>query len=495
MTRTRSMSPPHPQLRYSNIASFLRAKCYQMLTSNFQASSSGGSTVRVLDISEILAAKRMLTKSEQTMLLELIRHLEHVPEKKALPPRTAATQAADCAEYRRRIELRMKVSHVNGVHAETLIPIDWDFLIPPWLHLILGTGNEVVKKIYVQLLQLDGVDQVRIDNLAKLEDELTECEERAIDKIVDAIYHLGPDDAAVKALGEDKGAAHMARGGSTELWAPLVDALNALAEDNRRMAREIRNPPERNSTQARSERAHTKAEAQAQPFDEKVRLLEAEAQELTERLVAVANKRKELDLAKDAEVASPSAGEFSAKFQAALKKFRISVQRYWNATLVGPDVRKFLDHFHEILKLVSGLISEKLNAAAKGAAFYETHARVLRPLAVVSALTRTTEQLTEEQMVDLEKACAEFGAAYRLSYEKLLTPKAHIIEVHVGPIVRRLHGWCGCLGEDGLEALHPWDTRCRLIVRSMRNPVAKHEASQVHLAVKKFAEPPKKKRK
>ena len=102
-------------------------------------------------------------------------------------------------------------------------------------------------------------------------------------------------------------------------------------------------------------------------------------------------------------------------------------------------MRKFLVHFHEILTLVSDLISEKLNAAV-GAAFYETHARVLRPLAVVSALKRTTEQLTEEQMVDLEVACAKFGAAYRLSYEELLTPKAHIIEVHVGPIVRRLHG-------------------------------------------------------
>jgi hypothetical protein len=29
---------------------------------------------------------------------------------------------------------------------------------------------------------------------------------------VDAIGNLGPDDAAVKALGEDKGAAHMAGG-------------------------------------------------------------------------------------------------------------------------------------------------------------------------------------------------------------------------------------------------------------------------------------------
>ena len=216
-----------------------------------------------------------------------------------------------------------------------------------------------------------------------------------------------------------------------------------------------------------------------------MRLLEADAQELTEHLEAVANMQKELDLAKDAVVASPSAGELSAKFQTALKKFRISVQRYWNATLVGPDMRKFLDHFLEILSLVSDLISEKLNAAV-GAAFIETHARVLRPLAVVSTLTRTTERLTEVQMVLLEEACVEFGAAYRESYEKLLTPNACIIEVHVGPIVRRLHRWCGCTGEDGLEALHPWDTRCRLIVRSMRNPVAKHEAARMHLAVKQY---------
>ncbi len=151
----------------------------------------------------------------------------------------------------------------------------------------------MVKKIYVQLLQLDGVDQAKIDNLARLEDELTECEDRAIDTIVDAIEHLGPDDAAVKALGEDKGAAHMARGESTKLWAPLVDALNNLAEQKCTAAHGIRNP-ERGSLPPLSGRARIALEAQALPIDEKVRLLEAEAQELTQRLEAVANKRKEL---------------------------------------------------------------------------------------------------------------------------------------------------------------------------------------------------------
>ena len=33
--------------------------------------------------------------------------------------------------------------------------------------------TEVVKKIYVQLLKLDGVDQAKIDNLARLAEVLT----------------------------------------------------------------------------------------------------------------------------------------------------------------------------------------------------------------------------------------------------------------------------------------------------------------------------------
>jgi hypothetical protein len=70
----------------------------------------------------------------------------------------------------------------------------------------------------------------------------------------------------------------------------------------------MRNPRARKSTQALSERARTAAEAQARSFGELVRLLEADAQELTERLEVVEDKRKELVFA-----ASPSAGELSAK--------------------------------------------------------------------------------------------------------------------------------------------------------------------------------------
>ena len=110
----------------------------------------------------------------------------------------------------------------------------------------------------MQLLQLlvEGVDQARIGNLARLAEELTECEHCAIDTTVDAIGHLGPGDAPAKSLGEDKGVTHMARGKSTELWAPLVAALNDLAEYNSSEADKKRNP-ERASTPPMSERART----------------------------------------------------------------------------------------------------------------------------------------------------------------------------------------------------------------------------------------------
>jgi len=206
------------------------------------------------------------------------------PDKEVLEQRTAATQAADFAAF------RPGAPHVNGVQAEPLIPIDWDWLIPPWLHLILGTGNEVVKKIYVELLLLDGVDQASIDNVTMNAEELTELEHCAIDTIEDAIGHLGPDHAAVKALGEDKGAAEMAEGDSTDHWMPLVFALKDLAEQKRKDAHAIRNP-EGGSLPALSKRARSTAEAEARPFDDLAQCLEAEAQELTERLEDVTSGR------------------------------------------------------------------------------------------------------------------------------------------------------------------------------------------------------------
>jgi hypothetical protein len=97
--------------------------------------------------------------------------------------------------------------------------------------------------------------------------------------------------------------------------------------------------------------------------------------------------------------------------------------------------------------------------------------------------------LSPVQLNELDLACTNFGVAYctyRLSYDKILTVKGHIIEQHVSAFARR-YETCGAFGEDGLESLHPWDTRCRLITRTMRNPEARHKATISHLQIKVMA--------
>ena len=86
--------------------------------------------------------------------------------------------------------------------------------------------------------------------------------------------------------------------------------------------------------------------------------------------------------------------------------------------------------------------------------------------------------LGASELMELEKACASFGAAWRKSYShrEKLTPKGHIVEVHV-PYYARLYGTCGVFGENGS---HVSDSACRRVVRVMRNPVDRHKAQVLH---------------
>ena len=93
---------------------------------------------------------------------------------------------------------------------------------------------------------------------------------------------------------------------------------------------------------------------------------------------------------------------------------------------------------------------------------------VFEQLQGVSHLTRTTYLLLALQLNQLELACTSFGEAFRLSYpNQTLTVKGYIVEQHVAAFAQK-YEICITFGEDGLESLHPWDARCRLIPRTMR---------------------------
>ena len=64
-------------------------------------------------------------------------------------------------------------------------------------------------------------------------------------------------------------------------------------------------------------------------------------------------------------------GTLTMCFRTALAKRGISVQRYWNATMVGPDVRKFLQWFAEILAEVRDAMAP-LHGPTKANKFFST---------------------------------------------------------------------------------------------------------------------------
>ncbi len=113
---------------------------------------------------------------------------------------------------------------------------------------------------------------------------------------------------------------------------------------------------------------------------------------------------------------------------------------------------------------------------------FEANRPVLDQLVIISHLTRTTRRLLDNEIAELKKACAAFGDASRASRpeRQVCTIKGHLIEVHVTEQAEKL-GYVGRLGEDGMEAIHPMDTRCRMFTRNIKNPAMRLEAQQMHL--------------
>jgi hypothetical protein len=183
-----------------------------------------------------------------------------------------------------------------------------------------------------------------------------------------------------------------------------------------------------------------------------------------------------------------SATTLDRALQKALDHYKITVQRYWIGTLVGPDCRRFLENLEGILRRVAAAMLESggdtPQVRQECEDFVERHMAVGRPLKVALQLLRRVERLNATDQVILKEACAEFGKAWRTSYpdHKILTPKGHLLEVHVPWYCDEFDGWLGLFGEDGLEALHPKDSLCRRLVRQMRNPEARHRAHTLHLA-------------
>lgn len=95
----------------------------------------------------------------------------------------------------------------------------------------------------------------------------------------------------------------------------------------------------------------------------------------------------------------------------ALKKFNISVQRYWNGQLVGPDCRRFIKHHKEILADIGNAVEAHGWSAAESQDLVARHCDVIEHLDVVGHYSRAVRTLTPSEIDELARACAKFGEA------------------------------------------------------------------------------------
>ena len=85
-----------------------------------------------------------------------------------MPRRTQATQKEDFEDYEKSIRqaaarhAKTKPEPKNGVSALPLVPWDFNRVLPPYLHLILGLVNDVVKELRKDLQFLDDLDPEKV---------------------------------------------------------------------------------------------------------------------------------------------------------------------------------------------------------------------------------------------------------------------------------------------------------------------------------------------
>jgi hypothetical protein len=149
--------------------------------------------------------------------------------------RTADSQFADLTKFNAQKEPKQtpkqkkkKKNPVNAVSEKPLFNIDWSMVIPGFLHLILGLGNDQITDTRERLAVIDNISVLRMrerDALCGLVDS-AECELALA--LTEARRRLGDGNDILNErvpVGVDPG--HVLDTISLDDWAPVVDQLSA----------------------------------------------------------------------------------------------------------------------------------------------------------------------------------------------------------------------------------------------------------------------------
>ena len=273
----------------------------------------------------------------------------------------------------------------------------------------------------------------------------------------------------------------------TAHWKPLLDNpehytvtydANAIQERAAELVEQWRSeaamlaaapPANRAGVRSRRSRAMGNRDAEVNVLRQKADALEEASKAVDAAMAAIA------EVTAEAEAEGMDFESLKSKFELVLQKFNICMQKYWSGTLVGPDCRRFLDEWENILTELEEIVKSEKGSLATD--FKGRFGKVLKPLAIISRYTRAVRVLPLHERNLLKAACNDFAGEYGTCFKDkdIATPKAFLIMAEISRYVD-MHHTLGIFSEEAMESLHPQDNKFRLRVRTIRDPIARHQA-------------------
>jgi hypothetical protein len=178
--------------------------------------------------------------------------------------------------------------------------------------------------------------------------------------------------------------------------------------------------------------------------------------------------------------------DITRAFDRALADVGISTQVYWCNSLTRRDCSRFLEKAPEIFKAMTTALQAKGIPDADIRGYLKKHQEPLSVLLKIVPLISAARLLTDNELDELDREAAAYGALFRERFKGSFLPKVHVLVEHVPAVARRL-GSLGLFSEEGFESAHSRYEQVRQKCRQMRSPTARIAAQQRHLLAMRLA--------
>jgi hypothetical protein len=332
-----------------------------------------------------------------------------------------------------------------------------DEFAQPVLHIALGTVNEVeahnMKFIFDNFeedIPSVKAQQIELDALVEELSLLTAIEMQYVAEHGDRYKEVKAGIVQYEKLLANK------------KYNDLLATESALAEQSKTLAAGMAKALAALKERHEELKAYDPAAAGREKLNEFVRTYESDLKDSTLYNLELSKRVDALHKEITAEREKLQNREAQREYEGDLAGVKIAKQRSFTLQLVGSGCRLFLEHYEAIMaKFEAMLLRRRLENEDIGKrvseedvrSFVKHQTELLALLSVVAVVMKSNNTQTEETITYFTKAAIRFGVLYREYYNKLASPKVHILESHV-PLILARYKCLGLFSEEVGEREH-----------------------------------------